>query len=182
MNLRIAKAAHTIQTGGVIAYPTEGVWGLGCDPYDRQAVLRILELKQRPVSKGLILVAGSIAQVLPLLQQLTDAQRQVVVDSWPGPNTWIVPVSGLVPEWITGHHASVAIRVTNHPQLQALCLAVGHVIVSTSANRAGRPPATDRVRVQKVFGRDLDYVLAGKTAGRTQPSHIRHAVSGAVIR
>lgn len=182
MNLRISRAAHTLLSGGIIAYPTEGVWGLGCDPYDRLAVLRILTLKQRPVSKGLILVAGSIEQALPFLGLLTEAQRQAVLATWPGPHTWIVPVAGSVPDWITGHHSSVAIRVTDHPQLQALCLAVGHVIVSTSANRAGRPPAKDKVRVQTVFGQDLDYVLAGKTSGRNQPSHIRHAVSGTVIR
>lgn len=182
MNLRIKRAAHTIKSGGIIAYPTEGVWGLGCDPYDRLAVLRILALKQRPLSKGLILVAGSTEQALPFLQLLTEAQRQAVLATWPGPNTWIVPVTASVPDWITGDHSSVAIRVTDHPQLQALCLAVGQVIVSTSANRAGRPPAKDRVRVQSVFGQDLDYVLAGATSGRSQPSHIRHAVSGTVIR
>lgn len=182
MNIRIQRAAKTILAGGIIAYPTEALWGIGCDPFDRQAVLRILAMKQRSVSKGLILIAGSVAQAMPLLQHLNTEQQQAVLASWPGANTWIVPAAGLVPDWITGDHDSVAIRVSDHPQVQALCLAVGHVIVSTSANRAGRPPARDALRVRALFGKDIDFVLAGKTQGLTRPSHIRHAVSGAVIR
>lgn len=182
MTIRIQQAANTILSGGIIAYPTEALWGLGCDPYDQQAVLRILAMKHRSVTKGLILIAGSVAQVLPLVQQLTATQRQTVLASWPGPNTWIVPAAGLVPSWITGDHDTVAIRVTDHPQVQALCHAVGHVIVSTSANRAGRPAAREAVRVRAIFGKDLDFVLSGKTLGHNRSSHIRHAISGDVIR
>lgn len=182
MNIRIKQAAQTIITGGIIAYPTEAVWGFGCDPFDQKAVERLLAIKQRKPAKGLILVAGSVDQVKPLLRQLDSERIKEVLESWPGPNTWIIPAAGLIPEWITGVHNTVAIRVSSHPMVQALCNTVGHVIVSTSANRAGKPVATSAIQIRARFGQQLDYILAGKTSGLTQPSQIRDALTGERFR
>ena len=92
-------AVTALRKGGVIAYPTEGVWGLGCDPRDEAAVLRLLALKQRAVDKGLILIASDEAQLADFVDMspLDAATREVVRASWPGPNTWIVPASSTAP-------------------------------------------------------------------------------------
>jgi L-threonylcarbamoyladenylate synthase len=180
-NWQIQQAAQVIRAGGVIAYPTEAVWGLGCDPWDGLAVERLLALKNRPEHKGVILVAGDIEQFDFILNDLPDIWIDRLEGSWPGPNTWLVPHQNLLPEWITGEHDSVALRVTDHPLVQALC---GHAgpIVSTSANPAGRPSARSRLRVEQYFPRQLDKVLGGSLGGRKNPSLIRDLVTGDVIR
>lgn len=178
---QLQQAAYTLRKGGIIAYPTEAVWGLGCDPWNRQAVQRILELKQRPVHKGVILVAACIQQFDWLLQDIRPTQRQQLEDSWPGPNTWLIPHQGRVPGWICGQHASVAIRVSDHPLVQALCRLTGP-LVSTSANPAGRPAANSRLRIEQYFHGRLDAVLNAPLGQQQQPSCIRDLHSGAVVR
>lgn len=160
MNIRSKKAAAIVNQGGVIAYPTDTVWGLGCDPFNEEAVKRILKIKQRRPEKGLILVAGSVEQVLPLLHHLKHKQK--ILESWPGPVTWIIPTRGLIPHWITGRHKTVAIRVSNHPAVQQLCLDAGHLLVSTSCNRAGKPVVNSAMQAHARFHHELDYVLPGK--------------------
>src|SRR5690606_32756593 len=118
------------------ACPTEAVWGLGCDPWNGLAVDRLLALKQRPMKKGLILVAADISQFSELLYDLPEDWQATLKASWPGPNTWLVPHRGRLPGWITGQHASVALRVTDHPLLAELCALTGP-LVSTSANPSG---------------------------------------------
>lgn len=178
----LAKAVTALEAGEVIAYPTEGVWGLGCDPFNEQAVLRVLDLKQRPSSKGLILIAAHVAQVDAWLTELTPAQRATVESVWPGPVTWIVPVSESMPAWIRGEHNSVAIRVTAHQGVQALCNAWGGLLVSTSANVSGEPAIMDRETIYTQFGDALGHVLEGELGGDLKPSEIRDAVTGAILR
>ncbi|MCC6075839.1 L-threonylcarbamoyladenylate synthase [Pseudomonas sp. GCM10022188] len=178
---RVRRAAQVVRQGGVIAYPTEAVWGVGCDPWDAAAVYRLLELKQRPVEKGLILVAADIGQFDFLLADLPAAWQAQLARSWPGPNTWLVPHQGRLPEWISGMHDSVALRVSDHPLVRALCAHTGP-LVSTSANPAGRPAARSRLRVEQYFGDQLDGVLGGAVGGRKNPSLIRDLRSGQVIR
>jgi L-threonylcarbamoyladenylate synthase len=178
----IERAVRTLRKGGVIAYPTEGVWGLGCDPFNREAVMRILELKHRSVQKGLILVAGSTEQLAPLLVHVPLHVRGQIEASWPGPNTWVVPLRDELPAWVTGKHRSVALRVSAHPQLRELCLGYGAPIISTSANPQGRTAARSALAVRRYFGARLDYVLPGPLGGRSGPSAIRDAMSGQVLR
>ena len=180
---QIKRAVDYIQQGGVIAYPTEAVWGLGCDPYNEIAVKRLLELKKRPVEKGLILVAAKVEQVEHLLANLTHLQRETVVNSWPGPNTWLIPdPDNLIPEWVKGEHSSVAVRVSDHPLVVALCERFGGLLVSTSANPAACEPALTKTKVNAYFGPMLDFVLAGELGGRKSPSVIRDAVSLDTLR
>ncbi|WP_017938967.1 L-threonylcarbamoyladenylate synthase [Zestomonas thermotolerans] len=178
---RVWQVARVVRDGGLIAYPTEAVWGLGCDPWDELAVLRLLALKERPMEKGLILVAADIEQFDFLLDGLPEAWLERLAASWPGPNTWLVPHQGLLPEWITGGSDKVALRVSDHPLVRALCAEVGP-LVSTSANPSGRPAARSRLRVEQYFHGQLDGVLNGQLGGRRNPSLIRDLVSGAVIR
>ena len=183
-DLDLPAAVAALRRGGVIAYPTEAVWGIGCDPMNEAAVLRLLAIKQREVGKGLILVAAHEDQFDDLLdwEALPTDRAEAVYDSWPGPNTWIVPARGRVPKWVTGDHAGVAARVSAHPVVVALCEAFGGPITSTSANAAGAPPPYSRDRLDSGLVADLDGVLAGETGGASAPSTIRDARTGQVLR
>lgn len=182
--LEPAAAAALLKRGGVIAYPTEAVWGLGCDPNDEAAVLRLLALKQREVEKGLILIAARFDQLRPWIDfDALAADRQAeVLASWPGPNTWIVPASAATPRWITGAHDGVAVRVSAHPVVIALCEAFGGVLVSTSANPAGAPAPTTLDGFDPALRDALDGIVHGATGGLERPSAIRVASTGQVLR
>ncbi len=182
--LSIPQAALALQAGGVIAYPTEAVWGLGCDPRNEQAVLRLLAIKQRGVEKGLILIASQLQQLRRYLDMaaLPAAQRAQVLASWPGPNTWVMPASTQAPPWITGLHAGIAVRITAHAGVIALCNAYGGALVSTSANRAGQPAAHSREALDAALLERVDGVMDGKTGGAAAATCIRDALSGATIR
>ena len=173
-----------LRRGGVVAYPTEAVWGLGCDPFNEQAVMRLLAIKQRPVDKGLILIGADVGQLDPVVDwaALPMDRRAAVEASWPGPNTWTVPVTGRVPAWIRGAHASVAVRVSDHPTVIALCRAFGGPLVSTSANLTGMPPAFHRGDLDPALLGLLDAVCEGETGGLSAPTAIRDALTGAVLR
>jgi len=183
-SLSLIEAAQTLRNGGVVAYPTEAVWGLGCDPFNEAAALRLLAIKQRDVAKGLILIAAERAQLDDLLDwdALSVDRRAAVEASWPGPNTWIVPATARVPRWITGTHTGVAVRVSAHPIVAGLCKAFGGPLVSTSANRAGEPPALDCGQLDPALLALLDGVCEGETSGLASPTPIRDALTGAVLR
>lgn len=179
--LHLRCAVQALRTGQVIAYPTEAVWGLGCDPFDERAVRRLLALKQRSEAKGLIIIAADTGQILPWLRALTTEQQQTVLATWPGPYTWVVPAPE-APAWLRGRHASLALRVSAHPGVQALCRAWGGPLVSTSANLSGRPPARDTLELRRQFGDGLGYILPGRLGGDPKPTEIRDAVTGIVLR
>ncbi|MFT4179129.1 MAG: Sua5/YciO/YrdC/YwlC family protein [Thermomonas sp.] len=180
----IETCITTLRNGGVIAYPTEGVWGLGCDPRDEKAVLRLLALKQRDVAKGLILIAASEAQLADCIDLSTlDADRIAAIRaSWPGPNTWIVPASKHAPRWITGSHEGIAVRVTAHPVVIALCEQFGHALVSTSANIASQPAPRSRAELDPRLLAGVDALADGETTGLAQPTTIRDARTGQTLR
>jgi L-threonylcarbamoyladenylate synthase len=178
------QAADVVHRGGVIAYPTEAVWGLGCDPFDEAAVHRLLAIKQRSVDKGLILVAGSPAQFDGLLDwdALPNDRAEAVFATWPGPHTWIVPTTGRVPHWITGAHDGVAARVSAHPGVVALCAAFGAPLVSTSANLSGAAAPRALAALAPELLARIDGVVEGDTGALAQPTQIRDARSGVVLR
>lgn len=179
---QIRHAAYLMRRGGVVAYPTEAVWGLGCDPNNIEAVARLLALKGRPMEKGLILVAADLAQIAPYLEGLDNLQRERLQKTWPGFQTWIVPDQGKAPVWIRGEHAGVALRVSAHPLVKRLCEAFGGPLVSTSANIAGHPAAQNRLQVARYFVGELDYVLNGATGGARQASPITDLATGRALR
>jgi len=178
-----SQAARVLHQGGIIAYPTEAVWGLGCDPFNEDAVMRLLALKKRPVEKGVILVASSMAQIAPLLSSLSEAELAQLKQTWPGPQTWLLPdPDHLIPSWIKGKHNSVAIRVSAHLGVASLCNAFKGPIVSTSANLSGAVPAGSLLRVSVYFGQNIDYSLPGKLGGLKQPTRIQDLRDSRVIR
>lgn len=175
-------ASRALANAGVVAYPTEAVWGLGCEPLNRHAFARLATLKNRPLNKGVILIASEFAQLESYLASLPKAKLKPALDSWPGPNTWLMPVAAWVPEYLTGGRDTLAVRVTAHPVAATLCRAYGGPIVSTSANISGRPPARSALQVRRMFGSRLDYLLPGETGGLARPTVIRDVVSGEVLR
>lgn len=182
--LTVDTALPALRAGGVIAYPTEAVWGLGCDPAHEAAVMKLLQLKQRPVEKGMILVAAAPAQLdgWVRMDALPPDRQGAVLASWPGANTWILPAGDLAPRWITGEHTGIAVRISAHPLVAALCRAWGGPLVSTSANLAGEPPARLRAELDPRLLALLDGLIDGQTGGLAQPTPIRDALSGQVLR
>ncbi|MCC5858747.1 MAG: Sua5/YciO/YrdC/YwlC family protein [Ectothiorhodospiraceae bacterium] len=181
-NHRLVPALRCLQTGGVIAYPTEAVFGLGCDPLNAEAVARLLAIKGRSADKGLILISHDRASLNPWLQPVPPALEDRLAASWPGPVTWVLPVQPWVPRWLTGSRDTLAVRVTAHSGAAALCRAYGGPLVSTSANRSGHPPARTALQARCRLGRRVDLVVPGPTGGLNRPSEIRDGRSGRVLR
>lgn len=182
-NLALSSACDCLQQGKLVAYPTEAVWGIGCDPYNEAAVTKILTIKQRPVDKGLILVAAEIAQISDLVEDLSEVQLRLLTESWPGPITWLIPdPKNLYPAWIKGSHNSVAIRVSAHPLVKMLCLKFGKPIVSTSANQAGEEEIRTKHVLEAQFADKIDYILDGELGDQSSPSQIKDLVSGKTLR
>ena len=182
MSWHIREAVHRLRGGGVIAYPTETVYGLGCDPFNTTAVRRLLDLKQRSLKQGLILIASDFSRLEPLLLPLAATTRDRIMASWPGPVTWTLPCLPQTPPWLRGAHHSLAVRVSSHPLARALCEAWAGPLVSTSANRRGAPPATSALGVHMAFDGELDYILHGTVPGSGKPSEIRDGITGRVLR
>lgn len=178
----VASAAAVLRDGGVLAYPTEGVYGLGCDPDDRAAFDRIFALKRRPPAQGVLLIAADFEQVRDWIGDVPEVAFERARAAWPGPHTFIFPRSARVPGWIAGGHPGIALRVTAHPPAAALCRAFAGPIVSTSANRHGEPPGRSARDVAAQFGDELEGVLDAPLGGLGRPTPITDAVSGAIIR
>lgn len=203
----VVQAAHWLKKGQLLAYPTESVWGIGCDPFNQQAVMQLLTIKQRPIEKGMIVVTDSPSRLTALLEVLTAVERQTVLDSWQAnsinatakqAHTWLLPIPQnlpvTIPSWITGAHDSVAVRVIDHPLIKQLCAQMVSVsnpygfVVSTSCNPSGEPPAISLSEAQSYFLDDRMYLnegvcyLQGETLSYQLPSQIGDALTGEIIR
>jgi L-threonylcarbamoyladenylate synthase len=177
----VRRAARAVRAGGVIAYPTEAVFGLGCDPGCERAVRRILAIKGRPSRAGLILIAAELAQLQGWIAPTPAEQRRLVSRS-ARPVTWIVTAGPRATPSVTGRRDRIAVRLTMHPLASRLCRVAAMPLVSTSANRHRRPPARTALAVRRQLGSDVDFVLPGATGGWQRPSEIRDARSGTVLR
>jgi L-threonylcarbamoyladenylate synthase len=178
--LDVAVAA--LRCSGVIAYPTEAVYGLGCDPLDQAAVTRLFELKRRPADQGVLLIAADFAQVEKFIGAVPPDALARAQATWPGPHTWVFPRAAATPAWLAGAHAGIALRVTAHAPAVALCRAFGGALVSTSANRHGEAPARSAAAVRSAFGSRLAYILDAPIGGLDRPTPIRDVRNGEVIR
>lgn len=180
--IRLQEAVRALLEGGLIAYPTEAVYGLGCLPGERNAVARLLHLKARSWRKGFSLIAARIEQLEPLIELPQGALAQRILQSWPGPVTWVLPALPGIPSWLTGGRNTLAVRVTAHPLARQLCQAAASPLISTSANRSGRPPLRRPLHVRREFGAHVDFVLTGELGGLAKPTAIRDGRTGAVLR
>jgi L-threonylcarbamoyladenylate synthase len=174
-----ALRAH-LKRGGVIAYPTESCYGLGCDPHNRMAVQKILRLKRRPWSKGLILVAANMQQITRFILPISAVEQATLDQYWPGPYTFLLPASSRAPKLLTGKHKSLAVRISAHPEVARLTRALGP-LVSTSANVSGAKPIKTYAEAQHAFGQRV-WVLPGRIGKRKLPSVIIDLQSGKKLR
>jgi L-threonylcarbamoyladenylate synthase len=179
---RLNVAADYILAGGVVAYPTEAVYGIGCLPLDEEAVARVVAIKGRSATKGLILIAADLAQLSDFVTLPDGPPRAEIESGWPGPVTWVLPARPGVPALLTGGRDTLAVRVTAHPFACYLSARVGSPLVSTSANRTGRPPARSALAVRTHLGRALDHVIAGPLGREGRPTTIRDGLTGKVLR
>lgn len=181
--ISLMQAVALLKTGGIIAYPTESVFGLGCDPDNEQAVQAILTIKQRPIEKGLILIADNYQQLLPYIDdnQLTQAQKALAFATWPGPFTWLMPKKSSTPYFLTGQFDTIAVRVSAHPLVKQLCQAYGKAIVSTSANRSGQPATKTAEEVYAQLSSHIA-IIDGPVGNSLKPSEIRDIFTGELIR
>lgn len=182
MHARIALAASCMHAGAIVAYPTEAVWGLGCDPLDVDAVARLLRLKHRSWQKGLILVAANLDQLKPFICELDAKQERQLLSHSDVARTWLVPASKNVHVLLRGKHSKIAVRISDHPVVQNLCLSFGGPIVSTSANPSALPAAQTRHKVKKYFGNAVDYYVPGNIGSAIKPSQIKDLISGDILR
>ena len=178
----LATASTTLSESGIVAYPTEYCYGLGCDPMNQGAVRRILQLKRRAWWLGLIVIAADLRQLASLIDLSRKDLLQQPCETWPGPHTWLLPALPGTPRLIRGEHNAVAVRITAHPIARTLCRRFGSAIVSTSANRSGRPPLRTSHQVRTEFGGVIDFILDGPVGKITGPSSIRDAKSGKWVR
>ena len=188
--MKLFRAAGILRSGGVIAYPTEAVYGLGCDPWREAALARLARLKRRPLAKGFILIGATWRHLVPFVRpdwlEWLEGRFGTVPRMSAPPVTWLVPARSTVPAGVTGRRfgaaARVAVRVTAHPIAAALCREFGGAIVATSANTAAAPPARRALDTRLRLGRGLDLVVPGPTGGHLRPSAIRDAGSGRTLR
>ena len=179
---QIQTAASILRNGGVIAYPTEYCFGLGCDPRNEAALMRLLAIKQRQPEQGVILIAANAQQIEYYAELDGLARKPEILASWPGPNTWLLPAKPNVAPWIRGRHTSIAIRIPRHELSHRLCEMFGHPIVSTSANRHGSPALLTADTVSSELGKELDHVVNASVGGAEAASTIRDAISGQILR
>lgn len=198
----VIQAADCLKAGQLLAYPTESVWGIGCDPYNEAAVQQILAIKNRPQAKGMIVITDSVERLAPLLASLNEMQHAPILESWQTDSehtdlqyrqahTWLLPIpqvlANRIPAWITGQHPTVAVRVIAHPIIRGLCQQLVSpqnpfgLVVSTSCNPSGQPPASTFSEAYHYFGQQISYLQA-ETLGYTLPSQIRDAMTGSILR
>jgi len=170
---------EVFQSGGVFAYPTEAVYGLGCDPDNKDAVQHLLLLKDRPINKGLILIAANFSHVEKYLKPLNEAQKKLTS---PSDTTYIFPALSSAPKWLTGDFDSLAIRISKHPIVRELCKTLDSALISTSANLSGQEPAKTASEVYQQFGEKIDAILDGETGDLDKPTVIRDSITAQIIR
>jgi len=176
----IRHAAHIIRLGGIIAYPTDTIYGLGCDPYNRQAVESINAIKQRPLDKQFILLASDIEQVRPLLQ--LDDDQEKTIEQNTEPTSWVVKANQKTPAWLVDENNTITIRISKHANIERLCSILGHAIISTSANVSGKRPARNTLDLHKYFHHYVDKILASDQIQMTRPSKIIRLCDNEIIR
>ncbi len=178
--MEIKKIHQILVSGGVIAYPTESVFGLGCDPSNEQAILKIMEIKKRKLEMGLILLTPSL-EIVSDWVNMNDKQIRIFSSPSPRPTTYIVPASVCAPKWLVVKN-TLAIRLSKDPFIKNICGMLGLPIVSTSANLQGEQPCRSADEVEKIMGSKLDYIVFKKTGSFNNPSTIVDLSSGKTIR
>jgi len=180
--LDTATAVEHLRAGHIIAYPTEAVFGLGCDPANESAVRRLLSLKGRRESAGFVLIASEFSQLQPWIANTGQSLLDKAMQTWPGPVTWLFPRAAGVPDFIAGKHETVAVRITAHRPSRELCTTFGAALISSSANPATARPARSASEVEEYFGSKIAGIHTGALGGAEQPSRILDLASDEILR
>ncbi|MGC7590247.1 Sua5/YciO/YrdC/YwlC family protein [Bisgaard Taxon 46] len=181
--MNIQQIVAQLKQNEVVAYPTEAVFGLGCNPNSESAVQKLLILKQRPIEKGLILVAPNLDYLLPFIDtsNFEDAHWQRLQGQYERPTTWVVPAKSTTPKFLTGQFDSIAVRLCQHDAVKQLCEQAGFALTSTSANLTTLPPCRTAQEVRAQFGEDFP-VLDLPVGRATNPSEIRDLFTNQLFR
>lgn len=161
----IKEAASLLKEGGLVAFPTETVYGLGAIATSDEAVVRIYEAKGRPSDNPLIIHLGSVEQVADWVNEIPPIAKVLAERFWPGPLTMVFPHRGNLSSRVTAGLPTVAVRVPDHPVAQALLLEVGIPVAAPSANRSGRPSPTEAQHVWEDLHGKLPLILDGGPTG-----------------
>jgi len=181
-SINLEKSARILSNGGLVAHPTEGVYGIACLPFNFPSVARLLSIKKRSWKKGLILIASDIRQIDSLVHMPNNKIKEEILNSWPGPTTWLLKARKNVPFFVKGDHETIAIRITNHDISKKLCYKLNSPLVSTSANIARRKPLKTALGVRKELGKYLDFILSGPLGNLNGPTMLRNGLDGSIIR
>jgi L-threonylcarbamoyladenylate synthase len=176
----IRHAAHIIKSGGIIAYPTDTIYGLGCDPYNICAIEKINIIKQRPLNKKFILLAGHFNQIKPLIKM--DKNQEKIILRATQPTSWVVNAGPHAPKWLIDNNGTLTIRVSQNNIVQRLCHILGHAIISTSANPSGKTPAKNSLELHKYFHHTVDKILASNKKLTNKPSKIIRLCDNYIFR
>jgi L-threonylcarbamoyladenylate synthase len=179
---QLNQAVETVNNGGIIVYPTESVYGLGCNPFDQKSVEKLLLLKKRNVDKGLILIASHVQHILPLIKPIEANDLSRALKTWPGHHTWVFPKSKIVPYWVSGKYESIAVRVSKNPIVIELCQNLNSPLISTSANISTENELCSISDIKSVFGNQVDFYLDAPTGKESKPSTIHDAHTNTIIR
>lgn len=175
----LVKAIEALKSGEVIAYPTEAVFGYGVDPFNETAVAKLWALKKRNPEKGLILIASEWQQIAELTEAISEERLDAILNSWPGPVTWVFPASELAPKWVCAPNNTIALRITNHPIANQLCTAYGGPVVSTSANVEGAPPARTADDIDREA---VAAIISGECGSLDKPTPVFDAITDEQFR
>ena len=165
-------AAEVIAGGGVIAFRTDTIYGLGVDPFNEAAVARLKELKGREDNKPILLLISDAEQVERLIASCSDEFKIAAREFWPGPLTIVARAVSELPEEITAGTGTVGVRLPADESVRELVRECGGVLTATSANPAGREPARSAHEVAGYFSSGLDLIVDGGEVTATQPSTV----------
>ena len=174
----LGSVVNSLKKGEVVAYPTEGVWGLGCDPSNEEAIKKLLNLKGRSESKGLILIGSSLEQFSKFIE--VEKYKDKLLQKWPGHHTWLVPTKPETSKLITGINEKIALRLSSHKHVVELCEEFKGAIISSSANKENESTLESPDEIKGIFP-DIK-VLTGELGGHSQPSKIEDLLTGELIR
>ncbi len=176
----ITSAARQIIGGGVIVYPTETVYGLGANALDEQAVMRVFQIKKRPLSMPIFMAVSSI-QMLEKVATITEDDMDLLEQLFPGPVSVLVRKRSIVPDILTAGSSLVGIRIPDHETALKIIDLAGP-ITSTSANRTGSPPPTSASEVSREIADRVDLVVDGGKSRYSEPSTLLDLCSRKIIR
>ena len=182
MSEALARAAEAVLAGGVIAYPTETVYGLGCLPDNEAALRRLIAIKGRDADKGFILLAATIEQLMPYTAELDSEAWQRIATPQARATTWTVPAPTGISPLLTGGRSRIAVRITHHAPTRDLCRTIGSALVSTSANFSGEAPVKRADALPLELVEQLDYLLEGPCGDDPRPSRIVDLETGRILR